>query len=339
MAKETNNPLKDANTKILLVSLSFILVVISVFAVKAEAAGLFLNPSKGTFYKNENFSVGVLVSSKEAINAIQGTVSFPTEYFEAISVKSNSNSIIDLWVSKPSFSNAGPHGNIQFEGVVLNPGFVGSSGKVMEIVFRVKNEGLAELNFSDSAILANDGLGTNILTSNGKASFVFMPPRFGPEGPPSENLKAFEEQLKQVREQISAERETGILRFWYILPKFLRFLILVFVGLATFLLALVALGFIIIASIWLWNYIWSRRHKIEHKIELLPWKIRRFFRKAERAAVSVEQELAGDLRYSARQIKKEVLEAEHTRSLKKILRDYWRSIIKIIKRFGEDNVK
>ena len=334
---EGSNP-QIAISIFLFVAISLLFVVISGIH-EVEAAGLFFNPSKGTFYKNENFSVGVLVSSEEAINAIQGTVSFPTEYFEAVSVKSNSNSIIDLWVSKPSFSNAGPYGNVQFEGVVLNPGFVGSSGKVMEIVFRVKNEGLVGLDFSDSAILANDGLGTNILTSNGRANFSLLPPRFAPETPASENLKAFEEQLKQVREQISAERETGILRFWYILPKFLRFLILVFVGLATFLLALVALGFIIIASIWLWNYVWSRRHKIEHKIELLPEKIRRFFRKTERVAVSVEQELAGDLRYSARQIKKEISEAEHSRSLKKILRDYWRSIIKIIKRFGEDNVK
>ena len=201
--------------KILLVLIGVALVLIGGINI-ASAAGLYFSPSKGTFYKNENFSVSILVNSEEAINAIQGVISFPTEYFEAVSVKSNTNSIIDLWVRKPSFSNASPHGNVQFEGVVLNPGFVGSSGRVMEVVFRVKNEGLAGLDFSDSAILANDGLGTNILTSNASANFSLLPPRFAPETPASENLKAVEERIKEVEQRISIaaeEKETGVLRF------------------------------------------------------------------------------------------------------------------------------
>ena len=327
--------------KILLVLIGVALVFIGGINI-ASAAGLYFSPSQGTFYKNENFSVSILVNSEEAINAVQGVMSFPTEYFEVVSVKSNTNSIIDLWVRKPSFSNASPHGNVQFEGVVLNPGFVGSSGRVMEVVFRVKNEGLAGLDFSDSAILANDGLGTNILTSNASANFSLLPPRFAPETPASENLKAVEERIKEVEQRISIaaeEKETGVLRFWYILPEFVRFIILILVGLAAILLSLVLLGFIIVTSIWLWNFVWQRRRKIERKIEILPGKIRSFFRKAERAAVSVEQELAGDLRYGVRQIKKEVSEVKHSQSLKRTLRDYWRYLIKIIKRFSEDNVK
>jgi len=293
-------------------SVLFVAICILFVGIRGvSAADFYFFPSKGTFYKNENFSVGIYVNSEKNINAVQGIVFFPTEYFEAVSVKSNSNSIIDLWVRKPSFSNAGPYGNIQFEGVVLNPGFTGVEGRIMEIVFRIKNEGLAELNFSESAILANDGLGTNVLTSNGKAAFSFLPPRFAPETPPSENLKAAEERIKEVEQKISTiekEKETGVLRFWYILPEFLRSIILVFVGLAAILLSLVALGFIIVTSIWLWNFMWQRRRKIERKIELLPEKLRRFFRKAERAAVSAKEELTGDLRYGVQQIKKEVLE-------------------------------
>ncbi|KKT85534.1 MAG: hypothetical protein UW85_C0019G0003 [Parcubacteria group bacterium GW2011_GWA1_Parcubacteria_45_10] len=330
------NPLR-----ILLVSIGFILVFTGGVNT-ASAAGLYFSPSKGTFYKNENFSVSVFVSSEQAINAVQGVISFPTEYFEAISVKSNTNSIVDLWVRKPSFSNASPHGNVQFEGVVLNPGFVGSSGKVMEIVFRVKNEGLAGLDFSDSAILANDGLGTNVLTSNASANFSLLPPRFAPETPASENLKAVEERIKEVEQKVSLaaeERETGILRFWYILPEFIRIIILVLVGLAAILLSLILLGFIIVTAVWLWNYARQHRRQVEQKIEVLPGKIKRFFRKAERAAVSVEQELAGDLHYGVRQIKKEVSGARHSRSLKKTLLNYWHSVIKVIKRFGEDNLK
>ena len=309
----------------------------------ASAAGLYFSPSQGTFYKNENFSVAVMVNAGQAINAIQGVLSFPTEYFEAVSVKSNSNSIIDLWVNKPSFSNAGSYGNVQFEGVVLNPGFVGPSGRVMEVVFRVKKEGLAGLDFSDSAILANDGLGTNVLTSNSRANFSLLPARFAPETPASENLKAVEERIREVEQKISVvekqREEIGILRFWYILPEFLRIIILVCIGLAAILLLLVMLGFVIVTFIWLWNYVWQRRRKIEQKIELLPGKIKRFFKRVEQTVVSAEQELASDLRYGARQLRQEVSEVRRSQSLKKALTGYWLSLIRIIKRFGKDNVK
>lgn len=339
---EKNNFLKSVLGLITAVFLSTILFSLF-FVHSVKAAGLYFNPSTGNFYKNENFNVGVFVNAEQAANAVHGIISFPTEYLEAVSVKSNSNSIIDLWVRKPSFSNSGNFGNVNFEGVVLNPGFTGSNGKILEIVFRVKKEGLAEMNFIESSILANDGLGTNILSSNGKTSFSLLPSRFAPEtAQPTENLQFMEQRISEVEQQVKAveaiKTETGFLSFWFVLPKFIRGLIIVFVGLAALLLSIVVLGFIIIVLTWLWSFAWRRRKKIERRVEAIPHKASLFAKRIARDVKFAERELEGDIKYGVRQIKKDFIEAETNKSFKKTLKDYWKSLVRIFRRFTTKNI-
>ncbi|GAI09678.1 unnamed protein product, partial [marine sediment metagenome] len=107
-------------------------------------------------------------SADQAMNAASGVVSFPQDKLEVSSL-SKSGSIFALWVQEPSFSNSA--GTINFEGIVLNPGFTGTAGKIITTNFRVKAAGLANINFSSGSVLANDGKGTNILTSLGSAQF------------------------------------------------------------------------------------------------------------------------------------------------------------------------
>jgi len=102
------------------------------------------------------------------MNAASGIVSFPQDKIEVVSF-SKTGSIISLWVQEPSFSNSA--GTINFEGIVLNPGFTGTAGKILNVTFRPKTTGTANLNFYSGSVLANDGQGTNILTSMSKASF------------------------------------------------------------------------------------------------------------------------------------------------------------------------
>lgn len=102
------------------------------------------------------------------MNAASGVISFPQDKLEVTSL-SKSGSIFSLWVQEPSFSNSA--GIINFEGIVLNPGFTGAAGKITTISFKVKAAGPALLNFSSGSVLANDGKGTNILTSLGNAQF------------------------------------------------------------------------------------------------------------------------------------------------------------------------
>ena len=64
---------------------------------------------------------------------------------------------------------------VRFEGVVLNPGYKGSRGAIFTITFKVKAQGSASLNFLSASILANDGKGTNILSSVRDGSYTLGP--------------------------------------------------------------------------------------------------------------------------------------------------------------------
>jgi len=151
-----------------LVFISFVFVFFSVCGA-ANAATLYFSPSSGSHAIGATFSVSVYVSSVDhAMNAASGIISFPSDKLEVTSL-SKTGSIFTLWVQEPLFSNSA--GTVSFEGIVLNPGFTGSSGKAITITFRAKAAGNASLTFSSGSALANDGQGTNILASLGNASF------------------------------------------------------------------------------------------------------------------------------------------------------------------------
>ncbi len=108
----------------------------------------------------ESFPVTVFVSSNsQAMNAVSGTLQASGGL--SVGGVSKQSSIVDFWTIEPQIFGS----QIKFEGVVLNPGFQGQSGKLFTINFLARKEGNALLSFSDGAILANDGLGSNIIDS------------------------------------------------------------------------------------------------------------------------------------------------------------------------------
>lgn len=157
------------------VSKAFVFTLIAVFAFPYSvfADTLSLSPSSGSYTVGQTFSVRVLVSSpNQAINAISGVLSFPREQLQVTSI-SKVGSIVSLWVQEPTFSNSA--GTVSFEGVVPNPGFSRSNGTAVTVNFRVVAPGTANIRFNSGSLLANDGLGTNILRNLGSASFTFSP--------------------------------------------------------------------------------------------------------------------------------------------------------------------
>ncbi len=150
-------------------SFAFSAVIFAVLPTVASAANLYFSPSSGSHAVGTTFSVSIYVSSADqAMNAASGVISFPSDKLEVTSL-SKTGSIFTLWVQEPSFSNSA--GTVNFEGIVLNPGFTGSNGKAITITFRNKAAGNAPLTFSSGSALANDGKGTNILTGMGDANF------------------------------------------------------------------------------------------------------------------------------------------------------------------------
>jgi hypothetical protein len=136
-----------------------------------SASSLILSPTTGVYTVGDSFTVGVYVnSSSAAMNAASGVVSFPADKLEIVTISRN-GSIFSLWVQEPSFSNT--NGTINFEGIVLNPGFTGTNGKIFSIVFKAKAAGTVSVKFASGSILANDGQGSDILQDLGLAQFTF----------------------------------------------------------------------------------------------------------------------------------------------------------------------
>lgn len=137
------------------------------------AADLTLSPSVGQFEVGQTFTVDVYITNNtQAINAVSGTLTFPTDTVSVRSI-SKDGTIIKLWAEEPTFSNT--NGSAKFEGVILNPGFSGSRGKVISLSFSAKKAGNASVIFSSGQVLANDGQATNVVGSLGNGSYTVAP--------------------------------------------------------------------------------------------------------------------------------------------------------------------
>lgn len=176
--------LKVKTKKRIVRTITIVLLGIFCFIGNAQAASIFLSPSSGVYQINKNVTVTVFVSSPDqALNAVSGVLVFPTDKLEVVSI-TKTNSIINLWVQEPSYSNKS--GTVNFEGIVLNPGYTGGNARVINITFKTKTAGTAALKLSNAQILANDGTGTNITKTVGGASFTLKAAEVKPVPTPTE---------------------------------------------------------------------------------------------------------------------------------------------------------
>jgi hypothetical protein len=170
----------------------------SFFAKEASAvnsASLYLSPSTGSYTVGNTFSVEVKVNSGGvAINAVESTMSFDPDKLEVRSI-SKIGSALTLWVQEPTFSNSA--GSINFAGGKPSPGYSGSSGHLVTITFKAKTAGTTYLNFAGGSVMADDGKGTNVLSSMGTGSYVLsvktitpIPPEEEEEYVPTEGVPA-----------------------------------------------------------------------------------------------------------------------------------------------------
>lgn len=137
----------------------------------AEAATLSLSPGSNVYSSGDTFTVRVAVNSAGAsINAAEGTIRFNPGELSVVNV-SRSNSIFNLWVAEPTFSNS--NGTISFSGG-LPSGYTGSNGTIMNITFRAVGSGAARVTFANGSVLANDGRGTNVLSSMNGGTYTIQ---------------------------------------------------------------------------------------------------------------------------------------------------------------------
>ncbi len=128
-----------------------------------------ISPATGVYSSGATFISRVVVNTNsQSINAAEGTVKFNPQELTVVSVD-RSNSIFNLWVTEPTFSNSA--GTITFSGG-LPTGYTGSSGSIFNITFRTKNASNAKVSITGAAVLANDGRGTNLLSSMNGAAYT-----------------------------------------------------------------------------------------------------------------------------------------------------------------------
>lgn len=138
----------------------------------AASASLYLSPSSKTVAIDETFTVAVYVRTDSAVNAAEATVNFPNDLLKANTV--SKSGIFTLWTQDPKISNTA--GTITFSGGLPSPGYKGNSGKLITVTFAAKKAGKPKVTISGGSVLANDGVGTNILTSQGSATYTINEP-------------------------------------------------------------------------------------------------------------------------------------------------------------------
>ncbi len=162
--------MKDKRLQFIKFTLFLAFCTFLILGVKtANAAVLYFSPSSGSFSVGDILNVSILVNTQgKEINNTGAVINFPTGLLDIVSVN-KSSSIFSLWVEEPIFSNS--TGVITFNAGLPTPGFNGTAGKIINIVFRIRSAGTASLVFSSATVLANDGYGTDILQSKIQAQF------------------------------------------------------------------------------------------------------------------------------------------------------------------------
>lgn len=153
----------------------FLFITTLVFFVMPKlvlGASLSLSPASGKVELGGVLTARVLVSGGDvSLNAVSGDLAFPATIF-AIESVSKANSILNFWVTEPTFSKSA--GTVHFEGVSLS-GYKGNSGTVVTVTLRAIKEGSGSATFKTSQILANDGEGSDITSGTSGATYTVIP--------------------------------------------------------------------------------------------------------------------------------------------------------------------
>lgn len=134
-----------------------IVIIISIIFSSsfAFAADISLYTNQTGIKTGDEFTIDVLVHTKEKLNAVEGKLIFPKNDLEIKEIR-DGNSIINFWVEKPINND----GIISFSGITPG-GFKGNNQKIFSVVFKAKNIAEIMLTLNNISLLLADGEGTN----------------------------------------------------------------------------------------------------------------------------------------------------------------------------------
>lgn len=150
--------MKNLKKIFFLVVIIMVVGPLSVFA--QEGPVVYFSEENLSFSPESEFTVEVLVSSRESINAFDIEVVYPAQSLEVASIN-RSNSIIDFWRQEPGVLEDGVIG---IQGGTPTA-FSGTGGQIVKINFRAIGEGVGEIAFRKAQLYYADGEGTRAQTS------------------------------------------------------------------------------------------------------------------------------------------------------------------------------
>jgi len=140
---------------------------------KVQAADFDIQTLIPTCRVGNNISLQISINSPDvAVNAVQGTLRFSANELSLIDLGTK-DSLVQFWVQEPLKNNVA--GLVSFEGAILNPGYLGKAGRILDLTFNCRQEGNTTVLFSSGSILANDGKGTNILDNLTSLNITILP--------------------------------------------------------------------------------------------------------------------------------------------------------------------
>lgn len=148
----------------------FTVFFLFLFFSPASAADFYFSSNGNPVNVNDEFIVTAKISSAKKINAVSGKIIYPENFLELKEILTG-ESVINFWLEEP-LDNDGQE--IKFSGIT--PGGFSGENTLFLLVFQAKNDGLAEVKFSQTEALINDGFGTPDPSSG--ASFtrqIFLP--------------------------------------------------------------------------------------------------------------------------------------------------------------------
>src|SRR3989338_8497122 len=153
--KDTNT--KPSNTNKFLVSIGFILVLISGLRIADAAAQSIYFDGPAEVAVGQEFEVQILLDTDQPVNAYAVSATYPRDALSVVGVSQN-DSIIDFWQDQPVASGSGA---IEIKGGSVSP-FKGEKGELLSVRLKALRPGIFEFRFGNSFLYLANGKGTKV---------------------------------------------------------------------------------------------------------------------------------------------------------------------------------
>lgn len=144
-----------------------------------QKATVSFSPKAGSFTQGSLFEVPIMIDTHgKSVNAVELYIQFDPRKLTIVDPVGR-QSVVGVWVEPPTYSNS--QGTLKLVGTIPG-GITTGAGLIGKITFKGIAPGESRVTFlTKSQVLANDGLGSDVATNFGSASYtVTLQP---PEGP------------------------------------------------------------------------------------------------------------------------------------------------------------